>query len=578
MSQPADSRSAVVTVAVVVALQALLVTTSIYTGGAADAPVTWHWATVAAASLLMALLVWSAPHLEAAPAQAVPHQWLYLLGIVGLAVMLRTYALDRVPPGFFQDEAINGNDAIELGHALEWKLWSTSVSGRPTLFLYSLWAVIRVFGQTYLSLKLLPLACGIATVLVVFLVARSLLDAEAALWAAFLIATSRWHVHYSRMAWEAICVPLFATAGLGLLAAGLRARRDWPYLLGSGIVLALGLYTYAAFRAVPLIAVGYLLIETVRSPTTLRAHWLGCLLGVIVFFVVATPLLLFATQHASLFWARQQEVALASGGEGSLGEFLPQLGKTVLSFHHRGDALVRHNLPFAPHLDIVTGACMLIGLVTRVALPWRATVRLLWLWLASFVLLSSLTREAPHATRLLGAVPATAIFGAIGVAWLRQQSSRLVGVTTTRILLGTAVIAIVALNVHAYFARHAHHATASQGFNVLARTLCNQLQRAPGAYVFWSDDVDYWASAQCKYLAPGVNLALDPLTLDQLFDGLPLRAPRPTIVVFGPTFVGTSRGRLAVGPDGLPNAPLPATPEIVRDGNGRLLYYYYRLD
>ena len=41
------------------------------------------------------------------------HLLLLLIAIVSITALARFYALDRIPPGVYADEAINGNEGIE---------------------------------------------------------------------------------------------------------------------------------------------------------------------------------------------------------------------------------------------------------------------------------------------------------------------------------------------------------------------------------------------------------------------------------------------------------------------------------
>ena len=178
--------------------------------------------------------------------------------------------------GFYVDEASNANDAFDLIHLYPetgLQVWSDSMRRPPdavSLPGRCLRACLR--EHDYRSLKIVPVLFGVATVAAVYALGRVAFGPREALWAAFFLAVSRWHIHYSRMAWEAICVPFFSTAGFALLLHGLRRERGG---VSSGeprgtVVLSAGLYTYAAYRAVPVIAVVFVLavLLSVRPATS----------------------------------------------------------------------------------------------------------------------------------------------------------------------------------------------------------------------------------------------------------------------------------------------------------------------
>ncbi|HYD49902.1 MAG TPA: glycosyltransferase family 39 protein [Terriglobales bacterium] len=558
------------------ALQARLATTDLYTAQWNEAGARWDVAAVAVAAALFALFALASVaardrYIDTPQAEG---SWWPLLLVLILATILRVYRLNGMPPGFFQDEAINGRDALALGDAQEWQFWSASISGRPTLFLYGLLATVRLGGNSYLALKILPVTIGVATVATTYCLGRLLFGRQVGVWAALLLACSRWHIHYSRMAWEAICAPLFATGGLALLVYAVR-QGGYRWFAAAGIVSALGLYTYAGYRAVPLVAAMYAVLVVWQQRDAALVRGLG--VATAAFAAIGAPLAIFAWLHPELFWERYREVSLANATGSDPTYLLHQLGKSILSFHHRGDALVRHNLPFAAHLDVITGTLMLIGAAASLAWRARLDAALLWLWLAVLVALSSATREAPHATRLLAAAPAAALFAGLGAAVLVQRLTARLRVRALRLALVAAVaVAIAGLNAHGYFVRHANDPNIDMYFNVLARKLCEEARARRDATVFWTEDLDYWASAQCKYLARDTRLALFPITVEQLLAGPPEVDP-PILIAVGLSAIRDSGGRIKVGSDGLPSLPMPVAPELIRDRNNKL-YYIYRIE
>ena len=61
--------------------------------------------------------------------------------------------------------------------------------------------------------------------------------------AAAVLATLRWHIHFSRMGIELIFVPLLWAAAAWLLLRGWRLQ-SWVSFGGCGVLLALAMYTY----------------------------------------------------------------------------------------------------------------------------------------------------------------------------------------------------------------------------------------------------------------------------------------------------------------------------------------------
>ncbi|HYD47818.1 MAG TPA: glycosyltransferase family 39 protein, partial [Terriglobales bacterium] len=382
------------------------------------------------------------------------HSGSILTAIVVLAAILRIYGIDNLPPGMWIDESINGNEAIDLYSNAEagLQIWSNSVGGRGTLFLYLIGAALDLFGVSYLTLKIAPVAMGILAVPAMYALGRIAFNPTVGLWAAFLIAVSRSHIHYSRMAWEAICVPTFAALGFALLLDGLRGGR-WARLsaAGGGAVLGAGLYTYAAFRALAAVAALFLTAGLLH-PLARRNSGRAMLFAAATAIAVSTPLLLYAYRNPQSYWQRYADVSLTHFMEyyGTPLPWLHQLGRSLLSINHKGDEIVRHNLPDAPHFDPITGALFLIGLATVAGARASAGPRLLWIWLFTYAAIASLTRDGPHATRLIGLMPVVTLFAAYGL-WRLLERLGSIRRSYAWALAVVVVIGVSGRNVYEYF-------------------------------------------------------------------------------------------------------------------------------
>ncbi len=515
--------------------------------------------------------------------QPVRYEAWWLLGILVLATALRIYRLDSVPPGFFQDEATNGNDAIALRDLDEFAIWSDSIGGRPTLFLYMLLGVLQLAGVSYLKLKIVPVVLGIAAVAALHVVGRLAVGPRAGLWAAFLLAVSRWDIHYSRMAWEAICVPLFATLGFGLLLFGLRQSRWAPAsLIASAVVLAGGLYTYAAYRAVPAVVLVFLLATLLTADRiVLRRQWLAFVQAGIVAVLIAAPLVLFAWEQPDLYWYRYSEVSLSGymAYYGTPTPWLHQFGKGLLSLTAIGDEIVRHNLPWWPHLDRITGGLMLVGMAAALGIRGNIGLRLMWCWFLTFMALATLTMDGPHATRLLGVAPVATLFAAFGVTHLLDEIAAAWRPRIAAVVATAVVVAVTAINSYEYFVLEANYPGAEAEYNVTGRSLCERVCSVPVPVdLHWTDDIAYWSDGQCKFLAQGRYTVGDGVELQDVLRGSRFGFLRePTLVAVGQEFLDKHRDAIPRDAEGNPKLSLPGEPIIERDRDGRVLYHLYSI-
>jgi len=565
-------------VLLVVACQWLLQTGQLYVATASQPWAEWNWGQVGFVVGLLALLVVACAGDRQVEEPPVRHEWLVLLAILLLALLMRTAGLSFIPPGFFQDEAVNGNDALSLFDGRPFEMWSDSIGGRPTMYLYLLGLCVRALGPTYMALKIVPVTFGVASVAALYLLGRIAFGPRPALWAAFFLAVSRWYVHFTRMAWEAGCVPFFSALGFALLLRGLgRCKRPTLNLVAGGMILSLGLYTYAAYRAVPAAAVLFVLATVVRDREVLRERWLGLVAAALGAAVVAAPLAIFAWRNPTLYWARYTDVSLTKymSYYGTLFPWGHQIAKGLLAFNHLGDA---HNLTASSHIDVVTGTLLLLGITAQLPRERRRSGRLVWVWLLTFVALASLTRDSPHATRLLGALPPALLLAGLGASRL---FARLRSALRARALVPACVAAVLvsvtAINVYQYFIVMQMVPNGDIGMNVRARTLCELVAATDNVHFYWTEDVAYWCQPQCGYLVPGRYRVLNVVGLPEVLDTTVLKnAPRPVIFALGQEFIDRNWQKLPLDANGVPVLDLPARPVVELDREARPMYYLYR--
>ena len=138
--------------------------------------------------------------------------FLLLLTILGIAVFFRFYRLDRIPPGLYPDVAINGNDALDSLKTGQFKLFYPENNGREGMIVWLDALSIYLFGAGVYALKFPAALAGVLTVIGLYFLGKELFGKKgecAALLASFFLATSFWHVNFSRIGFRAILVPFF---------------------------------------------------------------------------------------------------------------------------------------------------------------------------------------------------------------------------------------------------------------------------------------------------------------------------------------------------------------------------------
>ena len=382
------------------------------------------------------------------------HPELALLALaLAVAGFFRFYQITSIPPGLYPDEAMNGNNAVEALATGAFKIFYPENNGREGLFINIQALAVWLFGPEAWALRIVSAIIGTLTVLGIWFLARELFtgwtrerpeaedpSAEAprrglspaaiiALASAFLIATSYWHVNFSRIGFRAIMVPFFLSFGIAFLLRALRTGSIPMTVLG-GLATGLGFHTYIAFRFIPL-ALAIPLLAAFRSwyRGLRKQPCVPCVAALFLFvtFIAALPVGFYFLNNPGDFFGRSGQVSIFSM-ESPLGAFVRSSVLTLGMFNIHGDCNPRHNFACFPELSPVAGAFFLIGflLVLRALFrrsdPHRFPAALLMGTFLIMMLPASLTaKELPHALRAIGMIPPTFIIAGYGAWWLWER-------------------------------------------------------------------------------------------------------------------------------------------------------------
>lgn len=335
-----------------------------------------------------------------------------LLLILVVALFLRAWHLDTIPNGCQSDECNNALDALRWLRGEPYVPYAGTNEGQATLFTYIIAGLFALFGPSIVTLRLAPALVGTVTVLAFYLLARWRFDSpRLALALAAMLAASRWHLTFSRIVYELIMVPLVVALLLWALLRALRHGRrfDWALV---GVLLALGMNTYTAFRVVPFwIALFFLywlagdFLHEERRGQLLRDIE-GMALALAAFVVAFAPLGVYTLRHWDQFTARIRHISVFNDiqAAGSYEPLKQNLIKALKMFNVQGDLAPLNNLPGEPMLNMIVGALFVLGLIYVLRylnrpLPFLYVTGVLF-QLSTVVL--SVAHEAPSARRPIG--------------------------------------------------------------------------------------------------------------------------------------------------------------------------------
>jgi 4-amino-4-deoxy-L-arabinose transferase-like glycosyltransferase len=437
--------------------------------------------------------------------------WIALLGILVLAAALRTYRLDGIPPGFYLDEASVGVEAhaiLTSGRDQSGTLLPRIVPAlqdwKHPLYIYATVPCEAVLGPTRLAVRLPAVIFGMLTVLLVALLALELSgEMRVGLLAAFVLAATPWHVHYSRTALsEGITLPFTFTLALWLYLRARRLGEQRRFAL-AGAAFGLVLYSYTPAKLlVPAFLAALALIERLDARAVLaiakrlRDHAASLPAPPVrlpgagetpvpqvavsrrdaVFFgtallLVAAPMLVAQVEHWDAIMTRFRSVSALHAEhplEAVLRSYLAHLDPGFLFI--RGDANLRHGCPGWGLLLLASAPFVALGLLRALA---RREVedRLLLAWLVVYPLGAALTIEGiPHATRAILGLPLAAILAAMGVSVVLDRVLGARSRAATVLLAGALLLGNAGLVFKDYFFSYA-------GRPDVARSWCAGVER-----------------------------------------------------------------------------------------------------
>ncbi len=356
-----------------------------------------------------------------------------LIAILLLGAAFRLYRLDTLPADMFNDIAHIHMETEKVLNG-EWMIYGTVFPGREPLLFYLNALLARFLGLNFLTLKLSTALIGIATLPVIYLLGREAYNDITGLLAALFLAVSKWHVLISRVGFRGILTPLTTALVLYFFLRGLRLGRRAD-LMWAGAWVGIGLYGYTAALATPLAVLlalpAGLLAGQGHTLYRLRRSFL---LAVLVAILVLLPMLRFMlVDGRDQFWLRPRtrvtdaEAALPGP---PLQVWLGNLARAAGMFNLKGDVVFRTNIPFEPHLGVVTGALFLLGLAL-VLVRWRhgsnAPVLLFFLvMILPTTLALAFPQEVPGAVRAGGAMATVMLFPAVAAVATWQTLAGLV--------------------------------------------------------------------------------------------------------------------------------------------------------
>ncbi len=356
------------------------------------------------------------------------HTQLLFLLLITIAALSRTLLLSEIPYRVDGDAA---RFAIEgMGYmSSRPPLFGTGWEAHTNAYFYLVGWIMSWNTDKLLALRALSALGGILGVVATYVMARDLFSKKVALWSAFFLSITPFHLVFSRNGMEVIWTTFFAPITIVFLL-----KNTWYFALLAGIFAALAQYVTPISRLIPVLVVGYLFIIIFMKERGLKkALYLGSF-WTVGFLAVYAPMISYYLQTPSTYWARIDRVSIFNSDwfasqiqrYGVIGAYFQQLWKSFFAFHvpMQTDYLFWYFR--TPLLDRAPMVIYTLGLVVAMY-KWRSRHMqwLLFSLIVGIILAGVFTTHSPMASRYTILFPFVTVCMGIGMTHLQDALRRL---------------------------------------------------------------------------------------------------------------------------------------------------------
>ncbi len=446
---------------------------------------------------------------------------LVLAAIVGVALLLRTWGLERAPATLSGDEATFGREVMRVLRGELRNPFATGWLSQPTMGFFYVALFVRWLGPSVVALRLPWALVGTVTVLATFWLVSRLKGVRLGMVTAALLATYHLHVHYSRLHLNNVADPLVTALALLLLMRALDRRSPLDWVL-TGAATAAGLYVYTGGRLL------ILLVAAVVAYTWAgkgRRFWgeyrTGLLVALGGFLVVAAPMLQFALRFPDEFNGRINQVGIiqsgwlsrevALRGQSVWAVLWDQFQRAALAFLVYPDRSAFYGLS-GPLLDPLFGSLFAVGLLyaTFRLLSPNADRRLFpmvaWWW-GGVIFGGMLTESPPSSHRLVTLSVPVCFFVALALWRLALLAQRALEIVPGEIVLATGVVVFGVMSVRMYFWQYIPSGVYGGPVAQLATQVAPTLRPLTATHRFYVVAAPwfYWEFPTFPFLVPGAR-------------------------------------------------------------------------
>ena len=441
---------------------------------------------------------------------------LEILIIFLIAFIPRIIKINSIPILLSGDEGSSGLASLNFANGMTNNIFITSWYSFPSLFFEIQSKFILIFGRTQQALRMLSAIIGSLTIVVTFLVGRTLFNKTTGIYAAIFLSASNYFIHFSRIGLNNIFDAFWFTVVVGSLWIGIRKHNRNAYLL-AGTAMGLAQYFYPSGRVLILLCIIIILAGIFLFHSNKKQLIPNIFLFLFTSIIISLPLIWFYIKHINEFLAPFARVVITpewfnyqmvESGKTEWEIFLSQLKLGFQAFTYT--PLQAWYQSGKPILLPLSASLFILGVTSSLVLPDRKKYIPFIFWIIAFGLIGSFSESTPAAQRYVAVAPACALFvgyGAFSFANILKRifPSKKLGIAVAGFIL---IVFASSLELNFYFnfytIQSKHDLAHSNG--MIAQKLADYLKSQPlnqQIVFFGSPVMGYYSIPSIQFLAPG---------------------------------------------------------------------------
>jgi hypothetical protein len=302
-----------------------------------------------------------------------------------LSLGVRSYKLEEVTPGMWGDEIVTAQVGERLIDTKDFAPFVTDNYGHSTPLLYLTGWLVKIFGRSLTSVRLVSVIFGSLNVSLMYIFLRLFFQKQLAILGSLIMTFTYSHIIISRFNYEITPAMLFEIFSLIYLVIIYKGQDVRKYA-ALGLIIAGGLYTYLGFRTFALVLLALALLISYRLGLKKCLQRISFLLGFLIIGLL--PLLSYSLHHPDQITARTKSVSVFNQNLSKIETIKEIIGSAKRSFGmftSYGDPNPRQNPAGRTMFDPLTSSLVLVGLVSLFVRKRKIFIACLILMLPAFV-------------------------------------------------------------------------------------------------------------------------------------------------------------------------------------------------